>query len=330
MTIPAGLPNAGTYFYMHDGLGSVRNLLDAAQAEQNRYDYEAFGQTVNTSTAEAVAQPFTFTGRRADPESGLLYYRYRQFDPRPGRFAGRDPLLFEGTINGDLYTYVGARPTNEVDPHGQWWPDTHETLTRNSMEQAFPRAKYGHDPCYDYILDRLIPANRNQDSGSAANELWRHYNRPIDNPPNSKMQQYNNLFRGYVAQELQAWQDNSGADNPTCNDCNAALDALGRVSHTWQDYYAHAVLTTNGEASPAWTATPPVTGSPDRMSRALKPSSWRGVFQPGEHGWSEPGGRGGELDPRTRDATSFVAGKLKSMLPDWFRKCRCCCTLRGP
>ena len=90
MTIPAGLPNAGTYFYMQDGLGSVRNLLDAAQAVVNRYDYEAFGQPMNAAPAEAIPQPFAFSARRYDSEDGLLHLRNRQYVPRHGTFASRD------------------------------------------------------------------------------------------------------------------------------------------------------------------------------------------------------------------------------------------------
>jgi YD repeat-containing protein len=77
LTIPAGQPDAGTYYYLQDGLGSVRNLTDASQVEQNRYDYEAFGQEQVSNVAD-VYNRFSFTGRRSDPESGLMHYRYRE------------------------------------------------------------------------------------------------------------------------------------------------------------------------------------------------------------------------------------------------------------
>ena len=97
MTIPAGQPDAGTYFYMQDGLGSVRNLLDAAQAVVNRYDYEAFGQEQVGNVAD-VYNRFTFTARSIDPESGLMYYRNRQGLPYAGRFMGRDLIAQLGKM----------------------------------------------------------------------------------------------------------------------------------------------------------------------------------------------------------------------------------------
>ncbi|MBI4640627.1 MAG: RHS repeat-associated core domain-containing protein [Candidatus Tectomicrobia bacterium] len=49
--------------------------------------------------------PYTYTSREYDAESGLYYYRARYYDPRSGRFLSEDPLRFLG---GDLnlYAYV--------------------------------------------------------------------------------------------------------------------------------------------------------------------------------------------------------------------------------
>ena len=35
-----------TYYYMTDGLGSVRNLVDSSETVQNTYDYRAFGVSI--------------------------------------------------------------------------------------------------------------------------------------------------------------------------------------------------------------------------------------------------------------------------------------------
>ena len=63
--------------------------------------------------------PFTYTGREYDAESGLYYYRARYYDPTIGRFLNEDPIGFAG---GDmnLYAYVWDNPTNFVDPYGLW------------------------------------------------------------------------------------------------------------------------------------------------------------------------------------------------------------------
>ncbi len=41
---------------------------------------------------ELVTNPYTFTGRRFDPESGLYYYRARYNDAKLGRFLSRGSL----------------------------------------------------------------------------------------------------------------------------------------------------------------------------------------------------------------------------------------------
>ena len=61
--------------------------------------------------------PFTFTGREWDKETGLYYYRARYYDAKVGRFVSKDPIgLAGGDIN--LYSYVGNNPVNFVDPWG--------------------------------------------------------------------------------------------------------------------------------------------------------------------------------------------------------------------
>lgn len=101
---------------------------------------------------------------------------------------------------------------------------------------------------------------------------------------------------------------------------------MGRLTHSWQDYFAHAVLL-NGNAGPAWAANPPITGSPDSLNDKLKPASWGGYTDTGEHGWSELASRdklGGE-QRRYDDARQFVRKKLKSLISDWRSKCVCYC-----
>ncbi|HBQ37507.1 MAG TPA: hypothetical protein DD714_00595 [Candidatus Omnitrophica bacterium] len=106
-----------------DGLGSVTALVeDASGVVEERYQYDSFGQPTilapdgTPRTCSAFGNPFLFTGREYDCESGLYYYRARYYDPRTGRFLQEDPLGLMGAIN--LYRYALNNPVNRVDPFG--------------------------------------------------------------------------------------------------------------------------------------------------------------------------------------------------------------------
>lgn len=63
-----------------------------------------------------MVNPFQFTGRESDTETGLYYYRARYYDQSNGRFLSEDPLEFGGGI--DFYDYVSNNPVNLRDPFG--------------------------------------------------------------------------------------------------------------------------------------------------------------------------------------------------------------------
>lgn len=106
---------SNTVFYHQDGLGSVTDLTDSAGATAKSYSYDAYGTIVDqTGTLE---QPYTYTGREFDSESGLYYYRARHYDPTAGRFLQKDPIGING---GDLnlYAYAANNPLDAIDPTG--------------------------------------------------------------------------------------------------------------------------------------------------------------------------------------------------------------------
>jgi RHS repeat-associated protein len=78
------------------------------------YTYDSFGKLLGSSGA--VSNPFGFTGRESDPETGLMYYRARYYDVSIGRFISEDPIQFRGGNN--FYVYVNNDPTAFVDPTG--------------------------------------------------------------------------------------------------------------------------------------------------------------------------------------------------------------------
>lgn len=78
-----------------------------------RYEYDAFGKLLRATGPLAFANPFRFSTKYQDDETGLLYYGYRYYDPDTGRWLNRDPIAERGGLN--LYTFVHNNPLDIVD-----------------------------------------------------------------------------------------------------------------------------------------------------------------------------------------------------------------------
>ena len=99
------LRSSTTSYYQADGLGSITSLSSGAGALAQTYTFDSFGK--QTASSGSLTNPFQYTARESDPETGLYYYRARYYDPSAGRFLSEDPIDFAGgrvaqTIEGGL------------------------------------------------------------------------------------------------------------------------------------------------------------------------------------------------------------------------------------
>jgi RHS repeat-associated protein len=120
--MPASMTRRGsTYYLTYDQVGSLRVVADSAGNVIKRIDYDSFGSII-TDTNPAFEVPFGFAGGLYDPDTELVRFGYRDYDPDIGRWTAKDPILFAGG-DTDLYGYVLSNPVNCVDPLGLEFSD---------------------------------------------------------------------------------------------------------------------------------------------------------------------------------------------------------------
>ncbi len=107
----------GHFYYHSNHQGSITHLTDNSGVVANSYVYGSYGRRL--SVVEGVIQPYSYTGREYDDESGLYFYRARYYDQSTGRFLSEDPIGLEAR-DQNLYRYVFNNPVNSVDPSGQF------------------------------------------------------------------------------------------------------------------------------------------------------------------------------------------------------------------
>ena len=129
---------SGKFWYQTDALGSVYTLTTSTGAVQARGGYDVFGESVALS-GTAVGQPFGFTGREHEADSGLVYARARYLQPGVGTWARADPAGFlDGTNH---YRYVRNRPTALIDQMGLFGARLHHYIAQTSAGSALPQSE---------------------------------------------------------------------------------------------------------------------------------------------------------------------------------------------
>ena len=106
-----------TRLYTYEANGNVGQLVDGTTgAVVAHYEYDPFGTTLTASGTDAAANPFRFSTKYTDDDTGLLYYGYRFYSPTLGRWLTRDPMEEDGGAN--LYGFVLNSPIDVMDVLG--------------------------------------------------------------------------------------------------------------------------------------------------------------------------------------------------------------------
>ncbi len=117
------------HYTAYDGNGNVMGLVNAADGTWSaRYEYGPFGEVVRATGAMAAVNPFRWSTKIQDEDSGLNCYGYRYYSAGAGRWLGRDPIGERGGVN--LSAFLGNSPIGLVDYLGKVrfgddnWPPT--------------------------------------------------------------------------------------------------------------------------------------------------------------------------------------------------------------
>ena len=105
------------YAPIHDHCGNIVALIDPESGlVQQTYRYSAFGQEESYFECQESQNPWRYSSKRVDPETGFLSFGRRFYDPTTGRWVSPDPKGLEEGPN--LYTYVNNRPLVLRDLYG--------------------------------------------------------------------------------------------------------------------------------------------------------------------------------------------------------------------
>ena len=133
-----------------DGLGSVRQITDAAGGVVGEMRYSPFGEIEAMSGLPAM---FGYTGEQQGGTNNLVYLRARYYNPALGRFLTPDSVIPDVTNGQSLnaYAYVYNDPVNLVDPSGNIPIPPLPGIDRNDLRNSVRRfAEKGLD-VIDYL-----------------------------------------------------------------------------------------------------------------------------------------------------------------------------------
>ncbi len=118
--------NSATVFYAYDGNGNVTDIINCdSGAIDAHYEYSPFGETIVATGPLALVNPWRFSMKYTDDETGMVYFGHRYYSPGLGSFLSRDPI---GEVGG--VTWFSLQQ-DRLNAEAAYWEKRAKSIERN-------------------------------------------------------------------------------------------------------------------------------------------------------------------------------------------------------
>ena len=109
-----------TYFHT-DRSGSIIAASSEGGEVLWRKTFDSYGNEITVSQNGEELEEQTYSGKPYDPETGLLYFNQRYYDPDVRMFMGLDSIGFRANnpTSFNRYAYANNNPYKFIDPDGR-------------------------------------------------------------------------------------------------------------------------------------------------------------------------------------------------------------------